>query len=250
MDEALSGAPYFEIKLPDGCRAGHRTGEAVSAFAELPRTLRMHLMRNMMFCALGLSSEGERRARHVASADRARQGIARAVRVVAAPACPSGLHEEGFAFLHALVAAIDGFGPRLSALVREVDAFTEAARDEGPGPAEAHAYVARIYAVYNGDLIALTEASDAALAAFRRKRGQALEDAFKRASEVASEVNEIAFTVGLIALNAQVEASHAGASGRAFAVIASEIRDLAERAEAASGRNARTLGEMTRMLEG
>ncbi len=68
--------------------------------------------------------------------------------------------------------------------------------------------------------------------------------------EIVSTVNEIAEQSNLLALNASIEAASAGEQGSRFAVVAGEMRNLAQRAKDSTVQVGSILGEIQRGING
>ena len=99
---------------------------------------------------------------------------------------------------------------------------------------------------FNEHFAALVNRLGSDLRSFREGRKDEADATGETARAALKEISEISRHVGLIAINASIEAAHVGDQGKGFAIIASEIRELSSRIE---GANARVQGQVDALIK-
>jgi methyl-accepting chemotaxis protein len=71
----------------------------------------------------------------------------------------------------------------------------------------------------------------------------------RQVSDIAETVRDLATQSHVLSLNASIEAARAGAAGKSFAVVAQEVRSLAEQSGSSAGRIAKMVDEIVSAVE-
>lgn len=77
-----------------------------------------------------------------------------------------------------------------------------------------------------------------------------LSEQSKKIVEIAEVISDISMQTNILALNASVEASHAGEHGRGFAVVAEEIKKLSDQTKSAAAEIGTIISDITKNIAG
>jgi methyl-accepting chemotaxis protein len=162
---------------------------------------------------------------------------------------------------HDIHAFFDGVAGQVAAQTRQVDdirgAIAELAGTVGDIASHASATAARGHAAaaraaVGGEVVQATIAGMEQISGRVGEAAQAVEGLRAQSQQIDAivrTIHDIADQTNLLALNAAIEAARAGEQGRGFAVVADEVRKLAERTTAATGEIGTMIAAIHQMID-
>ena len=159
----------------------------------------------------------------------------------------AGLAEEADGIVSGFLESIGRVNGSLSEQAEGVARTAAAAVELSAGAESVAANIDRT-AAFAGSLASLTAAGEKAAADLAAAVGRVLESS-RGIAEIVDAVNEFAERTNLLAMNAAIEAAHSGSAGRGFAIIAGEVKKLAQLQAERAGRIAEIVKEIAGRAE-
>jgi len=230
---------------------GQQAGSTgIAARVELLRAvdmIRSHCARATLYCAAGMLFDGpEDHQKCLEGIARAMPGAHSGVRLLAGTQAEPGIDVDALTWLRDTVSDMSD---SVDVMRRFVAAVADLARTFEAGTCDAAMLrdLTRFAAgQFNQHFAHLVNRLSAELHSDRVARRETATRTGQEARKALNEISDISQNVGLIAINASIEAAHVGERGRGFAVIASEIRELSDKIEQA---NLRVQAQVDALIE-